>query len=350
MSEVKKIVNFNDEEFKIIKDDVSSIYQNVLNTSFKRFFISNKYKWLSYIILIVGIILFITGITCTMIFKEEPSKTIYFGLIFSGFAIIIIAIISFSIGQVFNNKIKNAFRKHNTKYIKMAAHNAFEQLEIKDVSNNFTIIPQKFLVFGSSMNHRVWTEKVLVGNVNNQDFNCGTMIEKIVRVQKTGKSTTNRTTYNRYLYFTCHINPQDFVTTIKPETLGSRIIGSNRGDQLESSEFEKLFALDYSDPIKLRKLLVPKIMSNMIDLATMQKPLPNIFVNETQVTLMYPYMNISSPNSSNANLLNLIIKNSSEEELLNDVLAMLDFTLNIVMYSYAWISSLELNSKLVSKN
>ncbi|WP_308150124.1 hypothetical protein [Spiroplasma sp. AdecLV25b] len=344
MSEVKKIVNFNDEEFKIIKDDVSSIYQNVLNTSFKRFFISNKYKWLSYIILIVGIILFITGITCTMIFKEEPSKTIYFGLIFSGFAIIIIAIISFSIGQVFNNKIKNCGFSSIMVLIVLATKVSF------DVSNNFTIIPQKFLVFGSSMNHRVWTEKVLVGNVNNQDFNCGTMIEKIVRVQKTGKSTTIRTTYNRYLYFTCHINPQDFVTTIKPETLGSRIMGSNRGDQLESSEFEKLFALDYSDPIKLRKLLVPKIMSNMIDLATMQKPLPNIFVNETQVTLMYPYMNISSPNSSNANLLNLIIKNSSEEELLNDVLAMLDFTLNIVMYSYAWISSLELNSKLVSKN
>ncbi len=193
-------------------------------------------------------------------------------------------------------------------------------------------------------------KKVLVGNINKQDFNCGTMIEKIVRVQRTGKTTTTRTIYNRYLYFTCNINAQDVVTTIQPETLGSRILGSNRGDQLESPEFEKLFALDYSDPIKLRKLLTPKVMSNMIDLAATQKPLPNIFVNETQVTLMYSYMNISSPNSSSANLLNLIIKNSSEEDLLNDVFAMLDFTLNIFISSYAWISSLDLNSALVNKN
>ncbi|WP_342275680.1 hypothetical protein [Spiroplasma endosymbiont of Nebria brevicollis] len=74
MSEVKKIVNFNDEEIKIIKDDVNSIYQKVLNTSFKRFFISNKYKWLSYIILIVGAILFIAGIIYIMLLEEKLSK------------------------------------------------------------------------------------------------------------------------------------------------------------------------------------------------------------------------------------------------------------------------------------
>lgn len=353
MSEVKKIINFNDEELKIIKDDINSVFNKKdLSTSFKHFFISSKYKRFLYIIRLIGFIFFIVGgPICLIVFRENILTALYSVLIIFGINTTIIMSVRFlAIKQVFNNKIKNAFCQYNDKYIKMAAHNACEQLEIKAISNSFTIVPEKFLVISAGINYSVWTEKVLVGNVNKQDFNCGTMIEKIVRVQKTGKTTTRTTTYNRYLYFTCYINTQDFVTTIKPENLVTRIMGSNRGDQLESPDFEKLFSLDYRDPIKLRKLLVPKVMSNMIDLAATQKPLPYIFINEKQVTLMYPYMNITSPYTSSGNLLNLIIKNNTEEGLLKDVLDMLDFTLNIVVSSYAWISSLQLNTKLIFKN
>lgn len=350
MSEVKKIINFNDEELKIIKDDVNSVFNKKdLSTSFKHFFISSKYKRFLYIIMLIGFIFFIVGgPICLIVFRENILTALYSVLIIFGIniAVVIMSVIFLAIKQVFNNKIKNAFCQYNDKYIKMAAHNACEQLEIKAITNSFTIVPEKFLVISAGMNHSVWTEKVLVGNVNKQDFNCGTMIEKIVDHDE----ETEEITYNRYLYFTCYINTQDFVTTIKPENLVTRIMGSNRGDQLESPDFEKLFSLDYRDPIKLRKLLVPKVMSNMIDLAATQKPLPYIFINEKQVTLMYPYMNITSPYTSSGNLLNLIIKNNTEEGLLKDVLDMLDFTLNIVVSSYAWISSLQLNTKLIFKN
>lgn len=121
-------------------------------------------------------------------------------------------------------------------------------------------------------------------------------------------------------------------------------MGSNRGDQLESSAFEKLFALDYSDPIKLRKLLVPKVMSNMIDLANNQKSIPRIYVNKNQVTLMFSYMNIGAID----NLINLIIADN-EEKLLENVIKMLNSTLNIINNSYQWVVSLGLAKQLLFK-
>lgn len=173
------------------------------------------------------------------------------------------------------------------------------------------------------------------------------MLEKIIRTYKTGKTSTT-TTYNRYLYFTCLIDFQDVVTTIVPETIGSRIMGSNRGDQLESAAFEKLFALDYSDPIKLRKLLVPKVMSNMIDLANKQKPIPRIYVNKNQVTLMFPYINIGSVDSGSGNLINLII-GDNEDKLLENIINMLNFTLDIIINAYQWVVNLDLVKELMFK-
>lgn len=349
MSRNNSIIKFNENELKIIKENIHSIYNKILNTSFKRMFISNVYKIIAYIILALGFFTIMLGIIfLSSLLPEKASSTFYLVIVIIGIIFILVGTLLVTVGQTFSKKIKREFLEYNINYLKMAVNSTFKAVEITNVINNFTIVPQKFLVIGSDFNHRVWTEKVIIGSINDKNFNCGTTLEKITRTYKTGKTTTTSTTYNRYLYFTCLIDIQDVITTIVPETLGSRIMGSNRGDQLESAAFEKLFALDYSDPIKLRKLLVPKVMSKMVDLANAQEKIPRIYVNKNQVTLMFPYMNIGSDNSSTANLLNLVIANS-EEKLLENVVEMLNFTLDIIINSYQWVVSLDLSKELLFK-
>lgn len=188
MNKNDSIVKFNDDDLNIIKENIHSIYNKVLNTRLKQMFTRNVYKIIAYIILTLGLLAIIIAITTLLLTKV--SKTFYLVLIIIGIILVLFAILLVTVRQVFLKKIKQEFLKHNIHNLKMAVNVTFKEVEISNVSNKFTIMPQKFLIIGSNFNHRVYTEKVIIGNINDKRFNCGTMLEKIIKTYKTGKTTT----------------------------------------------------------------------------------------------------------------------------------------------------------------
>lgn len=233
----------------------------------------------------------------------------------------------------------------NYQYLKMAFKSAYDSVILHNIGDDFTIEPQKFLIkYGSLLGNTVTNEKVLVGTINGKHFNCGTVMHMIAKPKRSIDLLINldNNIYNRYLYFTCLIDSQDIITTITPETLSSKILGSNRSPQLESTTFEKLFALDCEDPVKLRKLLVPTVMAKMIDLANVQKQLPNIYINNNQITLRFSYKNIDSYESKEGNLFNFVVKSSDEEKITENIINSLNASVNLFINCYEWINSLDL--------
>lgn len=171
MNRNNNIVKFNDDELNIIKENIHSIYNKILNTPFKQMFIRNVYKIIAYLILTLGFLAIMIAIGTLLV--TNVSKTFYLIMIILGIILILIGTLLVTVGQVFAKKIKQEFLKYNINYLKMAVDATFKEVEISSVSNKFTIVPQKFLTIGSSFNHRVWTEKVIIGNINNKNFNCG---------------------------------------------------------------------------------------------------------------------------------------------------------------------------------
>ena len=176
------IVNFNDDQLKIIKENVDTIYHKILNTRFKQVLISNAYKIIAYLIFILGFLVMTIGIVLIYsVLRVNLSKTFYLVIITIGIMLILFGSLLIIMRQVYARKIKQAILYHATNYLKMAVNATFQAVEISRVSNEFTIMPQKFLVMGSDFNHRVTTEKVIIGSINDKNFNCGTMLEKITR-------------------------------------------------------------------------------------------------------------------------------------------------------------------------
>jgi len=337
-------INLSEAEKTVIKGDVNQTFKTLLNSSFKKFLISPKYKIIIVILVILLPLAFTGGLVGTTITYSLGNVSKFaklialISLIISVFFWILFLLLVL-LQRKFYKKVLSSLAQHYLKYLQMITTNHLRRITFTNITNDFSLVPEKFIVSGSSFNRRVWTEKVIIGKFNEQDFNIGTKIEEITK--STGKNTVK--IYNRYLYFTCSINDNDFSTTIVPETLMTKFkdIFNKKKIELESQEFEKMFALDYHDPLALRKLLSPKVMNKMINLGKTNTVLPNIFINKKQITICFVYHNIGHDTKPIATLLNLIINNKQDQQVTN-VINMLKYTINLYLTCHDWIAALDL--------
>lgn len=321
---------------------IKNIYHINVNTKFKKILISKQSHWLTIIIGTLGSLFiigaFILGITDVLKTKADFKNSLLFTFLGIGIVLFLIAsLINYGIRRI-KKRIRFLINRKVLEYYQTVAHNNIDALKINNLVQSFTISPQNF-VPEPRLNTKIYNEKVIIANFLNHDFNLGTLLEKIVINE--GKNT--RTVYNRYMYLTIIIPEYDYKTTIRPSSFFDKFT-QRKEIKLESQEFEKMFTLDYHDPIKLRKLLSPKVMAKMLDYGTIEKvaeKLPHIFLNQSQVTLMIPFNSIGGPNSAKGDLIHFKVTNDINKTT-EDIIAMIEHDLTKALTLIKWVQIMDL--------
>jgi hypothetical protein len=143
---------------------------------------------------------------------------------------------------------------------------------------------------------RVLTDLVLNISSNQANYSLGSLTQQIERQYRDAKGNIHRTyEYTRYPYLTISLNKSlEMHATIRKAKSFLGIFKTHDNTKLESTEFEKIYAINSDDQIAIRKLLTPKIMSNLIDQSKQIKVIPNLDINHTHLTYAFEPYSVSS--------------------------------------------------------
>ncbi len=164
------------------------------------------------------------------------------------------------------------------------------RLDHEEISNSKIFFPVKNLPNSSVSNN------YLQGFYQDYEFKIGT---NTYRYLQSSSNYGDEYMDEEHLYLLVKIDQTNFQTQIFPKTGFSKFFTSkkDRENALESEEFEKFFKIQHEDdPIKLRKLLSPRVMSNLNDLAKKQK-IPEIIINNDEI-IIHQIVNTSVSTSS----------------------------------------------------
>lgn len=103
-----------------------------------------------------------------------------------------------------------------------------------------------------------------------------------------GLGKDEEVTYTRYPYLTLNVKQiPELVATIKIIYTFLKIFKTRDNTTLKSTEFEKMFAVNTNDQILILKLLTPKVIVNLIELAKEETKIPTIHFNDEILTIVF---------------------------------------------------------------
>lgn len=207
--------------------------------------------------------------------------------VFLTFALILILV-----GYFYKKRIERLFDFFQNPLNIEQYYNYYSNLFMPEISFekiNYNFNEKKIMQFSLGNNYiDKFTNVQFHGFYKNYSITLGTQTVVFQGIQKTilqtsnselfqhiDKNVNNKALFYQYvehLFLIVEIDPINFETKIFPETKWSLLFKrkNTKTNELESKEFEKKFKLDYDNPIKLRKLLSPKVMANLIDLSENQ--------------------------------------------------------------------------------
>ncbi len=283
--------NHNNEKFpafsKKVDDEVDKIVNSYLTTTEQRRLKSpiNKYLKLFTVFFYAFMILGIMGIFFWMLNFTESTKTLVIVLssIFL-IAAVIFGVIIFIYNRNFK-KIINQLQKieNSEKFYTFYSEIFYPKILINKIDHISDTIAEKNFSHYKNYDY-TYTNLFLHGTFEEYPFSIGTKTYVKRVVTSNGKNIKITYYYYEHLYLAAEIDNIDFSTKITAENLATKIFKSRKSkdNALESQEFENLFKLDYNDPIKLRKLLAPRIMANLIDLSKKNK-IPEIVIENNKL-------------------------------------------------------------------
>lgn len=263
--------------YELISKKVDKIYPQIINLNESKYLEnknSNKIKRLqsaSYILLFLTFI--ILGLMVFANFKLSKNFTHIIGIFFV--ISIITTFILFFLYSQFHRPMKKLIRYFtNPQVISQFYENYTEvfypKIFINEVNNTIDDIVNRFFPISGYSN--VWNSNILHGKFKETSFAIGTKIYKYRHYTTDHKGNTSvYYEYKEHLYAISYCDKFDCQISLR----SSRLFNRGRKD-LESSEFDKKFAFDYSDDIKARQVLQPKVMSKLLDLSNSNKKIPNI--------------------------------------------------------------------------
>lgn len=264
-SEIDNVIsrNFSKKEIQKLNSPLSK-YFSILNL-------------LSFVILFAGFIIFAFG----QFWSNWPASVSVVILLFLAIPAIVCFLFRWShyriINKLFayfeNPQSLEPFYNHYSNFLKSAM--TVENTSYNEIETAMRFFPIK------GFPQRNITNIYLSGFYQDYNFKIGT------NTYSFEKSDGNRDYYlnEEHLYLYAKIDKTNFQTALAAKEGLSKIFTSKKAREsaLESEEFEKKFKIDHhSDPIKLRKLLSPRVMENLINLAKTQK-IPEIFINDDEI-------------------------------------------------------------------
>lgn len=238
-------------------------------------------------------------------------------------------------------------------YYQLVINDNNSQMILTTISDYWTIEPQGNLPLADKPNYYNYCEPVMIGSINGQDFNYGSVInQKVIYETQTGYNSAAQTIettkticyYTRFVYYTTIINNNNLIMTLTPRDIFSRKFRSKKKVQLESNLFEDLFEIKCNNQIKLRLILEPKVMNSLNEFARSleNKDLPVIHIENQQLTLSWKYeLGKNAYNDSKGKIMSLPIT-TSFEKFINKLLTMLSEDVLNLTQAQIWVNNLDL--------
>ncbi|WHQ37041.1 DUF3137 domain-containing protein [Spiroplasma sp. SV19] len=206
-----------------------------------------------------------------------------------------------------------------------------KKYQVATVKKKFDFFPR----VGVPPKSEIKQDYVLNFNATNVNYSFGTLTRK--EVINNGKSTD--IIYTRYPYLTIDINEEwDLIATIKAMRTFFKIFKSKDNTNLESTEFEKIFAVNANDQILIRKLLTPKVMVNLIELANNNKKIPLMQFDGGHITIVFSHYNVNNFNDITGRLLGFSFVGTYQEAITN-IVDVIRKDLNWLLRSLQWIEA-----------
>ena len=240
-------------------------------------------------------------------------------------------------------------------YYQWAIEDNNPQMNLTIISDYWTIKPQGNLPLYEEPNYYNYCEQVMIGSINGQIFNYGSIInQKVIYEISSGYNSTaqvietEKTTcyYTRFVYYTTIIKNSNFTMTLTPRTIFSKKFRNKKKVKLESNLFEDLFEIKCDSQIKLRLILEPKVMNLLNEFAYSlgNKDLPVIHIEKEQLTLSWKYeLGKNFYNDGKGKLL-VLPTTTNLEKFINKLLTMISKDILNLTQAQIWVNNLDLLS------
>lgn len=263
--------------YELISKKVDAIYPQMLTLNEKKYLENNNANMNKRLRFIAYIFLFLTFILLgLMIFANfELTKSVSYIVAIFFIISIITTFVLFYLYSQFHRPIKKLTQYFSNPQVISQFYEDYTEIFypkifINEVNDTIDDIVTHFFAFSGYSN--VWNGNILHGKFKATNFTIGTKIYEYRRYTTDHKGNSQvYYEYKEYLYAISHCDRFDCQISLR----SSRLFNRGRKD-LESSEFDKKFAFDYSDDIKARQVLQPKVMSKLLDLSNSNKKIPNI--------------------------------------------------------------------------
>ncbi|WP_425380131.1 DUF3137 domain-containing protein [Spiroplasma endosymbiont of Stenodema calcarata] len=175
-----------------------------------------------------------------------------------------------------------------------------KQYQITEIKKEFNLFPQAAV----PPSRQIKQDYVLNFNKGKNNYSFGTLTRKEV----TGSGENSDVVYTRYPYLTIDVNESlTLVATIKAMRTFLKIFKTKDNTSLEATEFEKIFAVDANDQILIRKLLTPKVILNLIELANNKIKIPLMQFDGRYITIAFNRYNVLNFNDPKGSLLGVFL-------------------------------------------
>lgn len=275
-----------------VKNDVAALNAKYNLSKINSNFFATKYKIIFFMTAILGVVLFIIGFIFSDTFEANMKTEVFYIL---GSLILVASLIFFGViqGKMAKVRRKILSELNLTSYYSSAiAQITDNQYNLASLKKQFDLQPHNFLP-GTGTNR---TDNVLNITGKATKFSFGTITNEVVSRTTDAKGNTHTTrTYTRYCYLNVLLLAESqLVATIKKSGSFLKVFKSKDNTDLESTEFEKIFAVVANDQILIRKLLVPKVLANLVDKANSEKEIPAIEFKNQNLTICWPSFKVSS--------------------------------------------------------
>ncbi|MBH8622490.1 MULTISPECIES: DUF3137 domain-containing protein [Spiroplasma] len=206
-----------------------------------------------------------------------------------------------------------------------------KKYQVDTVKKEFDLFPH----VGVPAKSEIRQDYVINFQTTNVNYSFGTLTRK--EVIDMGKSKD--IIYTRYPYLIIDVNePWMLIATIKAMRTFFKIFKSKDNTDLESTEFEKIFAVNANDQILIRKLLTPKVMVNLIELANNNKKIPLMQFDGGYITIAFNNYNVNSFNDITGMLLGFSFVGTYQKAITN-VVNVIRNDLEWLLKSLQWIEA-----------
>lgn len=339
---------------KVVNEIITNIHTNYNN--------SNNHWWIKLINnrLWISLWMMITIIGAIAIFVSiDISKSSFIKKPFTIISIVVFIIGCFLLVQslVLKTKIhqKLIAELPIISYYQWVINDNNPQMNLATISDYWTIEPQGNLPLAEEPNYYNYCEQVMIGSINGQAFNYGSIInQKIMYEISSGYNSaaqsieTEKTTcyYTRFVYYTTIIKNNNLTMTLTPRNIFLKKFHNKKKVQLESSLFEDLFDVKCNNQIKLRLILAPKVMQLINEFAASleNKELPIIHIEDQQLTLSWKYELGKKSYRDGQGKVMVLPTTTNFEKFVNKLLIMLSKDIFNLTQAQMWVNNLDLLS------